>query len=346
MAILMEHTSEDEKSSFVEEKDQSQRNLQTVTKSWAEESAHAPSYSGGKVTLCNTQGTRNLYGYSSSDESMQLTPFLIAPCSGDLSIIDIKRGVKARTIRKGCQGGGHNSRQDKEDALNLDADDIVAYALAPNDEDLIVYSRNQILRHYDISGSPQNSYSGAEGRGPCKVKKIIGRSGHDLPVTEMEFHCSGIFFATGSIDGNAKVWDLRGGYATHSFRFSTPGYSGGLNRGGLRGAVTCLTWCQDITKLWLAVGRDDGTIRIHDLRLCGKDKETEVATSVELSDHVGPITCMKWARSKGRLNDFDTFFTAGKDSVMSTWSMIEEDAVGIKTAKRTKLDTAEGKFLF
>ena len=339
----MENTPEEENSSFGEDKDQSQNTLQRFTKSWAEESAHAPSYSGGKVTICNTGGTRNLYGFSSSDESIKLIPFLIAPCSGDLSIIDIKKGVKARTIRKGCEGGEHNSRQEEEDISNVDADDIIAYALAPNDEDLIVCSRNRILRHYDISGSPQNSYSGADGRGPCKVKKIIGRSGHDLPVTEMTFHSSGIFFATGSVDGNAKVWDLRGGYATHSFRFSTPGYSGGLNRGGLRGAVTCLTWCQDITKLWLAVGRDDGTIRIHDLRLCESDKETEVATSVELSDHVGPITCMMWARSKGGLNAFDTFFTSGRDSVISTWSMMEEDTIRIKTAKKTKIHTAEGK---
>ena len=324
-----------------DDNDQSQRPVSTLTKSWAEESVHAPSYSGGKVTLCNTQGIRNLYGtlnLNCDDDNLELTPFLIAPCSGDLSIIDVKKGVKARTIRKGCEGGEYNPSQDEDDDLNLDADDIVSYALAPNDEDLIVCSRNQILRQYDISGSPQNSFSGAEGRGPCKVKKVIGRSGHELPVTEIEFHCSGIFFATGSTDGNVKVWDLRGGYATHSFRFSTPGYSGGLNRGGLRGAVTCLAWCEDVTKLWLAIGRDDGTIRIHDLRLCGKDKETEVATAVELTDHAAPITCMIWARSKGKVKEFDTFFSAGRDSVISTWNITNEERNEIKASKRKKID--------
>lgn len=232
----------------------------TLSKSWTELSAHAPSYSGGKVTLCKTRGTRNLYGYSyDSEQNNTMTPFILAPCAGDLTLIDAIRGIKARTIREGCSGPGGGNEEGEEDDESLDSDAIVAYALAPNDCDLITASRNNILRHYDISGSASHSYSGVDGRGAAKVRKVLGRSGHELPISCMEFHCSGIFFATGSVDGNVKVWDLRGGYATHSFRYHAPGYSTNLSgRGGLRGSVTSLNWYPDITKLCLGVGRDDG----------------------------------------------------------------------------------------
>ena len=311
----------------------------TLSKSWTEQSAHAPSYSGGKVTLCHTKGTRNLYGHSDNEENDSNTavPFLLAPCAGDLTLIDAVHGIKARTIREGCAS---SSDVDDEEDESIDNDAIVAYALAPNDSDLITASRNNILRHYDISGSPSHSYSGADGRGPAKVRKILGRSGHELPITSIEFHCSGIFFATGSVDGNVKVWDLRGGYATHSFRYHAPGYSTNMaGRGGLRGSITCLDWCPDMTKLWLGVGRDDGSVRVHDLRV----KEDGGEDIIELTDHVGAVTCMVWASSNGKGNEFDTFFSAGRDAVVNTWSIQEEERSNNLTQSKKKKKNASGE---
>mmetsp|Transcript_8312 Transcript_8312/g.15661 ORF Transcript_8312/g.15661 Transcript_8312/m.15661 type:complete len:1054 (+) Transcript_8312:36-3197(+) len=305
----------------------------TLSKSWTEQSAHAPSYSGGKVTLCHTKGTRNLYGISEdiSNDEISLTPFILAPCGGDLTLIDAIHGVKARTIREGCARSSRDEEEDEDESIDTDA--IVAYALAPNDYDLVTASRNNILRHYDISGSPSVSYSGTDGRGPAKVKKVLGRSGHDLPVACMEFHCSGIFFATGSVDGNVKVWDLRGGYATHSFRYHAPGYSTNMSgRGGLRGSVTCLNWCPDVTKLWLGVGRDDGSIRVHDLRI----KEEEIDDVVEMTDHVGAVTCMVWANSSNKSNELDVLFTAGRDAVVNTWAIVEEERTQSGQKKKKK----------
>jgi WD40 repeat protein len=324
----------------------------TVSKSWSELSSHAPSYTGGKVTLCHTKGTKNLYGYEESNDNGILEEnvtekqvFLLAPCAGDLSIIDAVRGIKVRTIREGCSTSfnGDNDQEDEDESVDTDA--IVAYALAPNDCDLITADRNNILRHYDISGSPSHSYLGADGKGPAKVRRVIGRSGHDLPISCMEFHCSGIFFATGSIDGNVKVWDLRGGYATHSFRYHAPGYTIG-SRGGLRGSVTSLAWCPDITKLWLGVGRDDGTVRVHDLRVEKEDLEG----IVEITDHVGAVTCMLWANGKGGSKGFDTFFTSGRDEVINTWNIetVPRDTSSAivrtnKKKKGQKSDKIEGK---
>lgn len=313
-----------------------QKSKPTLSKHWTEVSAHSPSYSGGKVTLCQTKGIKNLYGYEEEDKRYT---FIIAPCAGDLSIIDAAKGIKVRTIREGCSENTALSKDESDDSDAPDSDAIVAYALAPNDYDLITAGRNNIIRHYDISGSPGISYIGADGKGPAKVRRVLGRSGHDLPITCIEFHCSGIFFATGSIDGNAKVWDLRGGYITHSYRYNSPGYSIG-SRGGLRGGVTALGWCPDLTKLWLGVGRDDGTLRVHDLRI-EKEEEDHV---VEMVDHVGAITCMVWAKMRAS-NRFDTFFTAGRDEVINLWSIeeIPQHSLVSKAKKKKGLPKEQSK---
>jgi WD40 repeat protein len=332
----------EDETSIQQEQPQNENTKPTLSKSWTEQSAHAPSYSGGKVTLCNTRGTRHLYGYNDdTKEDNTTTPFILSPCAGDLTLIDAVRGVKARTIREGCSGPGGDDEDEEEDE-SLDTDAIVTYALSSNDCDLITASRNNILRHYDISGSPSHSYSGADGRGGAKVRKVLGRSGHELPISCIEFHCSGIFFATGSIDGNVKVWDLRGGYATHSFRFNAPGYSSNMGgRGGLRGSVTCLNWCPDVTNLWLGIGRDDGSVRVHDLRK--KDDEEDI---IEMTDHVGAVTRMVWASGNGKSNEFDTFFTAGRDMVVNTWAIQEQERdQKSHNKKKKKSSSGEGKIM-
>lgn len=324
----------------------------TLSKSWAVSSAHVPSYTGGKVVLCRGRGAKNLYGRKAvaasadgdddavmkdaNDEGDQKSPgtaevddaekpFLLAPCGGDLSLIDATRGVRARTLRTGCSTShaatasianydeAAMADDDDDDDGATDRDALTAYALAPNDTDLIVCSRDSILRQYDLSGSA-SSYGGELGEGPAKVRRTIGRSGHDLPVTHIEFHCSGIFFATGSVDGSVKVWDLRGGYATHSFRPPAGG------RGGAS-AVSRLAWQPDATHLILAIGREDGSICLHDLR-----SESSDVPIVRTTDHVSAVTCMVWAGK-----DRGLFLTAGRDAIINTWS-IEEEVVDSASA--------------
>jgi len=323
----------------------------TLSKSWAVSSAHVPSYTGGKVVLCRGRGAKNLYGRKpvvvatasasaaghneavmkdvDDEEANKSTgsaegddtgePFLLAPCGGDLSLIDATRGVRARTLRTGCSTSHAAAAsianydeaamavEDDDDGA-LDRDALTAYALSPNDTDLIVCSRDSILRQYDLSGSA-SSYGGELGEGPAKVRRTIGRSGHDLPVTHIEFHCSGIFFATGSVDGSVKVWDLRGGYATHSFRPPAGG------RGGAS-AVSGLAWQPDATRLILAIGREDGSVCLHDLR-----SETSDVPIVRATDHVSAVTCMVWAGK-----DRGLFITAGRDAIINTW-IVEDEVV-------------------
>lgn len=312
----------------------------SISKSWAVSSAHVPSYTGGKVVLCHGRGAKNLYGRKSSkvergvgnDANQEMSdmsanenevgeqggqeersPFLLAPCGGDLSLVDAAKGVMARTIRTGCSttaagtSDGSYLMADDDDDGSLSRDAVTAYTLAPNDMDLVVCSRDSILRQYDLSGS-SGSFGGVNGEGPAKVRRTIGRSGHDLPVTHMEFHCSGIFFATGSVEGLVKVWDLRGGYATHSFRSS-----GGM--GGRSSAVSSIAWHPDASQLIIAIGRDDGSIALHDLR-----SESAEVPLVAMSDHVSAVTCMVWVGK-----DRGLFITAGRDAIINTWSVEVEN---------------------
>ena len=121
-----------------------------------------------------------MYGHSDEDDESEtkdkLVPFFLVHFAGVLtSLIDALHGIKARTIREECS----SSKETDDD----DADAIVAHALARNDCDLFTAKRNNILRHYDISGSPSYSYSGSDGRGLAKFRKVLGRSGHHLPIS-------------------------------------------------------------------------------------------------------------------------------------------------------------------
>jgi hypothetical protein len=53
---------------------------------------------------------------------------------------------------------------------------------------------------------------------------------------------------------------------------------------------------------------------------------------------------MVWASSNGKGNAFDTFFTAGRDAVVNTWSIQEEERMNLSQSKKQKKnENGEGK---
>lgn len=272
-----------------------------LSKSWSVSSAHVPTYTGGRIAHCHTRGIPN----GTSD----LTPFLVLPVNGDLALVDARKGTKIRTLRQDSVASG-----DSNDGEELDGDAVTAYALSSDDEMIITCSQNQLLRQYSL-------------KNPAEVK-MWGKSGHTLPVTSMAFHPSNVFVATASVDGSVRIWDVRGSYVTHVFRPYQGGESGGMR------SVTSLQWkSHNVTELIVAIGREDGSIAIHNLR----DEHDE--SLMVLRDHMGAVTCMDWSP------DNDQYFvSAGRDAVLNLWKLTTDDNIPgpNKNKKKGKKELVSG----
>jgi U3 small nucleolar RNA-associated protein 13 len=296
-----------------QEEQEEVKQLQAVTlsKSWSISSAHVPTYSGGKIAHSRTK--LGLAAVTQDDTAS--TPFLILPVNGDLALVDASKGTKIRTLRQDVIDN------DDDDDDGMDADAITAYALSHDDDMLITCSRNQLIRQYSLKGD-------------AKENKLWGKSGHTLPVTLMEFHpTNNVFVATASVDGSVRIWDVRGAYVTHVFR----PYQGVESSGGMR-SVSSICWKKTASsnELVIAIGREDGSIAIHDLR----DKEDE--NLVVLRDHVSAVTCMSWSP-----DNTDLFVTSGRDAVINLWKSStvvaaadDEGGSSPKKSKKKKKNTA------
>lgn len=252
--------------------------LASLSKSWAIASAHVPTYTGGKISHCHE-----------SNDDMPRKKFLLLPVHGDLAVVDAGRGVKLGTLR------GDDTLEDDGDDEGIDLDAISSHALDKKNTMIITCTRNNVIHQYAIADDDWST----------KLLKTWGRSGHSLPVSHMEFHISSIFLATGSVDGTVRIWDVRGGFVTHVFRPLKGGDGGGSGRL----SVTALQWRPDLGQLVVAIGRDDGSMTIHDLR------DTKGSSTVLLRDHVSSVTCMHWWGQ-------DLFVSAGRDAILNLWRIV------------------------
>lgn len=359
----------------------------TNSKSWTTLTTLSPCYTGGTVSFSHAPSTTAMAAStnttSSNEDQHSSQHFILAQRGGDVAIIEAATGLLLRTVRKGkmFQGGGDLSseyNEDDDDAEDddeemMDAEAITAFALAPNNTDIIAVTRSHLVRKYNLAGvrdkggdvkKKEDNRKQSKGdredekidkpivqsvtsiTEPAQVSFSFGKSGHKLPVTKVAFHPSGIFFATGSVDGLVKIWDVRNGYATHALH-ATSSSNGGGTRG--RYGVTCIEWRQSKTALILAIGREDGSISIHDLLLNAHDTKQASLPVAVLRDHLSDVTCVAWASEVGgggssttastsgtRKHGGGIFFSSGRDSVINTWFISEEEVKETDVPKRKK----------
>lgn len=82
---------------------------------------------------------------------------------------------------------------------------ITAFCVHPNGSELTISTRRGLLKNYRLSDK--------------ECLRVI--RGHHMPVTYMAYDSSGSFVATASADRSVRVWDIHGGFCTHSFKDHT-----------------------------------------------------------------------------------------------------------------------------
>lgn len=136
---------------------------------------------------------------------------------------------------------------------------------------------------------------------------------------------TGTLLATGGADGVIKIWDIRGGYLTHTFRghagvisalyffeFSATEHGRNVKSSRKRRSKSDLQKNENLTEghdsgaaFYLASGSEDGKIRIWDLA-----KRKSVAT---LDSHVSVIRGLDYSA------DSHTFVSASRDRTVTVW---------------------------
>ncbi|KAF2454890.1 small nucleolar ribonucleoprotein complex subunit [Lineolata rhizophorae] len=94
-----------------------------------------------------------------------------------------------------------------------DGETITSLSLAPSTSHLIICSRSLSMRIYALKPSPD---------GPFATQLLRTLKPHAAPVVTTAVDRTSTLLATGGADGIVKVWDIRGGYITHTFH----GHSG------------------------------------------------------------------------------------------------------------------------
>ncbi|ROW09072.1 hypothetical protein VMCG_02858 [Cytospora schulzeri] len=197
-----------------------------------------------------------------------------------------------------------------------DDESISTLALTPSASHLVVCSRSLSMRIYSLKISDDHD--------TVEATLIRTLKPHATPVVVLAVDRTGTLLATGAADGNIKVWDLLGGYVTHTFRGPSVLVSalrffeiasGGLDEEPITGkkgkkarrkSEAPTDNKDDATiRFRLASGSQDGKVRVWDLH-----KRSVVA---DLESHVSDVRGIDYSASQHAL------VTASRDKTMIWW---------------------------
>lgn len=147
-----------------------------------------------------------------------------------------------------------------------DQDEITAFALSKDDENLVTASQSLLLQQWHW---------------PSKTCTRTWKAVHQSPVASMAFHpASSSLLATGGCDGTIKVWDLNNENCTHNLR-------------GSAGVVNNVAFHPDPNKPQLVSSSMDNAIRVWDLQ--------NSQCVAELKNHYSPVTSLAFTEDNKTL---------------------------------------------
>ncbi|ERF68997.1 hypothetical protein EPUS_06684 [Endocarpon pusillum Z07020] len=221
--------------------------------------------------------------YTGGDVSLDRSGRLLASCvEEDVLILNIQTGERVFRVEN-------------------DGEAITSLALSPSASHLVVCSRSLSMRIYNLN-SP-------------KPELQTTLKPHTTPVITSTIDATGTLLATGGADGSVKVWDIKGGFVTHTFHghgglvsalFFFQITSGPMSKPkAKRKSIEADHASIDALSFFLASGGEDGKIRIWNLRT-----RKSVAS---LDSHVSVVKSLDFSEQQ------QTLLSAGRDKTMILW---------------------------
>ncbi|KAK2752313.1 U3 small nucleolar RNA-associated protein 13 [Onygenales sp. PD_40] len=231
--------------------------------------------------------------YTGGSVSLDASGRFLATCVGeDVLIIDLKTGGQLASIEG-------------------DGEVITSLSISPSASHLAICSRSLSMRIYSL----------AQSDAPLSIQPELLRTlkPHTSPVVTSAIDATGTLLATGSSDGSIKIWDLRRGFATHTFH----------GHGGVISALCFFETASDSSEskkgkkfknqpssndetdgpstagFRLASGSEDGKIRVWDLH-----KRKSIAS---LDSHVSVVRSLSFSVSENAL------LSASRDKTLIMW---------------------------
>ncbi|KAL4873216.1 hypothetical protein BDV12DRAFT_98835 [Aspergillus spectabilis] len=260
-----------------------------------------------KTTFEASRTLRPIYtgGSTALDASGRL---LVACVNEDALVVDLETGDQLAT-------------------LEGDGEVITSLAITTSASHVILSSRSMSMRIYSLA-----PYDGTSRT--LETKLIRSLKPHTAPVVTTATDPTGTLLATGAADGSIKVWDIRGGFITHSFHghggvisalcfFQSPfaendGKSSSKRKKSKRKAgdtdehedeemIDLEPVSHPIGSFRLASGSEEGKVRIWDL-----NKKKSIAS---LDSHVSVVRSLSYSPTENAL------LSAGRDKTVIVWDM-------------------------
>ncbi|OJZ87224.1 hypothetical protein ASPFODRAFT_132338 [Aspergillus luchuensis CBS 106.47] len=242
--------------------------------------------------------------YTGGSTALDASGRLLATCIGeDALVVDLETG-------------------DQVASLEGDGEIITSLAISPSASHVVLCSRSMSMRIYSLTPFDENTQT-------VEAKLARTLKPHTAPVVTTAIDPTGTLLATGAADGSIKVWDIRGGYITHTFHghggvisalcfFQVPYQdnkeASSKKKKGSKGKNLDSDEDEDMDEVAdsigafrLASGDEEGMVRVWDL-----NKRKPIAS---LESHVSVVRSLSYSPAENAL------LSAGRDKTVIVWDV-------------------------